>query len=164
MFEPGQYRGQLREAVVTEAKSGNPQVVLTFLVTHCRVDTYWDELPKPESRYVYLALHGGAWPYAQAKLRLLGFGGDFANMRFAQHAYEGVELVCEDSEYDGRVFEKWDLANWHAEPILEPVSPDKLQELNAKWVASMNDAPSSTNNVPVSSTAAAVSAQSPTPF
>ena len=137
MFEPGTYRGKLKGGVVTEAKTGNLQMVVTFDVIEHWNGTAWESISTAERR-VYISLTDDAMPWAIAKLESLGFQRptgtfeDFANPQF-QTDSAGVELTCKENLHKGKTSEKWELASWGGE--LEQAATSKLKQLNARMRA-----------------------------
>ena len=70
MLDPGTYRGYLKSAVTSEAKTGNAQIVLQFSIAHRWTGNEWQQLG-PEDRRVYMSLTDAAWPYTSDKLKSL---------------------------------------------------------------------------------------------
>ena len=133
MTTPGIYYGKVVEAVTGEAGTGKPQLVATFAVTHHldEQNNAWLPAEADMQRRMYLSLADGAWPYTQGKLELLGFSGDFENPQFGKPAQK---LLCRHDEYQGRVTEKWELADYAGGEV-KPASTDVKKRLGAKWRA-----------------------------
>lgn len=93
-FEPGTYLGTPKKAVMTEAKTGTPQMVVEFEIDG-------------KSRSVYLPFTEGSLPYTKAKLERIGWNGDLEEPEFTA---TDVKLTCSHDERGGKKHEKWDIA------------------------------------------------------
>lgn len=155
MFELGTYRGQLKDAVTTEAKTGSLQLALTFGVTERWNGTGWEGVAAPADRKLFISLTDKAWPYSSAKLEALNFNGDFESPAFETDP-AGVELVCTEETYEGKPRERWALGSWGRE--LEQAAADKLKRLNARWRATVGG-----SKTPKATTAAPITPKPPPP-
>lgn len=127
----GLYHSTLKKGVTSKAKSGNPQMCLTFEVTHSWNGEGWDDMMRPIERSVFLSLTDAAWPYSEEKLTRLGFNGNFESPDFTETE---ADLECKIESYQGKDKEKWDLAGGGSfEP--EPAPKDVTRTLSAKWKA-----------------------------
>ena len=131
-FEPGTYRGQLKEAVCCEAKTGTLQLALKFDVAERWNGTAWEGVAAPGERTVFVSLTDKAWPYSTAKLERLNFNGDFANPEFRLDP-AGVDLMCSDESYNRKPTERWELGGYGV--AREQAATDKLKRLNSLWRA-----------------------------
>mgnify|MGYP000270049554 CR=1 FL=1 len=128
----GTYFARLKtdDVVTSEAKSGNPQVVLKFSVTHFLEGEDWVPIQNVE-RTLYLPLGGKAWEYTQKKLSKLGFQGDFESPAFVGPAVDtGVSLDMVHETYQNKEKERWDLSGGGA---VEKASKDVTRQLNSRW-------------------------------
>ena len=132
MFESGTYRGQLKSAVGTEAKTGTLQMALKFDVCEHWNGTAWEGVAMPAERTVFVALTDKAWQYSKPKLERLNFNGDFESPAFETDP-AGVELVCTEESYNGKPVERWELGGYGLE--LHQAATDKLKRLNSRWRA-----------------------------
>ena len=132
-MQAGIYAGTLTKAIMSYAKSGNPQVELRFNLTNYQDGATWAEIA-PTERTIYLSLSGGAKPYTKDKLESLGFP---AQPEITQDPATGeallslpdgigdeaVSLKCSEGfKPDGTAREEWDLASWggaKAKPVEE---------------------------------------------
>lgn len=128
--DPGMYWGTITEAVTSQAKTGTPQLVLTFEITHrqARTDEGSEELPSPIERRVYLFLSDGAWPISQEKLQALGFNGDFDNPNFSAPQQW---IQCKHETYNGSLHEKWEIPGGGGE--VEKADAGTITKLSARW-------------------------------
>jgi hypothetical protein len=136
LAEPGTYLGRVVEGVVGTAKTGNPQCVITWAITHIQDGAGWRELNPGLERRMYWSLAGGAVDYTWRKLEALGFNGDFGEaMGFSDAArLEGVNITCKHGTRDGQLKEDWELANWGGTEV-ERASGDIIRQLNMQWKA-----------------------------
>src|SRR4051812_513284 len=108
-FSPGSYFGRPLKAVVAELGADKkPALVISFDITAVARDGAWVDLPNPEQRDVKMFLTVNAWPYTEAKLKTLGFNGDFAAPLFSEEFNAGAELVCTNRVYNGKTFDDFD--------------------------------------------------------
>ena len=139
MLDPGTYRGYLKEAVTSEGKDASLRMEVMFAIRHVSHDDAWQEIAEAE-RTIYLYLSEKARPYTDAKLKALGFNGDFESPIFdARTREEGIDLVCRHEQYDGNTGERWELKNWKSKA--KPAATDKLKRLNALWNTSNKQSP-----------------------
>jgi len=137
----GTYYAYQTSAVSAESQRGLPQVVITLRIGHMHdehrlQDDQWIELPEPLERRLYLACSNKAWPWTQKKLAMLGFKGDFETMEFDPSIIaQGVELTCKHEEYQNRLRERWELANFGGGEA-KALSIEDCKKLNALWRAS----------------------------
>ena len=137
--EKGTYYAQLENAVVGEGRTktdgtkGAAQFVLSFQITHISKDNAWVDVT-PFMRHVYVYLSEAAWETSQKKLESLGFNGLFNNPDFSAETKQGVQLTCSHETYEGKVRDKWELANWGGTEI-KRASADIVRQLQAKWKA-----------------------------
>lgn len=132
----GLYHGTIKKGVTSKSSKGNPQMCITFDVTHAWVGADWDDIPKPFERTVFLSCTDAAWPYTEEKLDKLGFNGDFDNPAFTETE---ADLECKIETYEGKTKDKWDLAGGGSfEP--EPAPKDVTRQLGAKWKATRQPA------------------------
>lgn len=137
-FEPGTYRGQLKEAVCCEAKTGNLQLALKFDVTEHWNGSGWGGVSTPSERTVFLSLTDKAWPYSSAKLERLNFNGNFEKPEFSLDP-AGVDLVCSEESFNGAMKERWELGGFGV--AREQAATDKLKRLNSRWRATATKKP-----------------------
>jgi hypothetical protein len=131
--EQGTYWGTLKGGYTGTAKSGNPQVVLNFVVTNMAVGSEWQPIRDPFEKCVYLSLTDAAWPYSQVKLASLGFNGDFGEgMGFSE---SGAKLICKHENYNGQMRDKWDLDGGGEG---QRADTNTVRKLNALWRAKAN--------------------------
>lgn len=135
MVEPGNYLGILKGGQVCKTKTkGSLQVALAFNITQIASGGEWQVLPEFFDRTLFLSLSGGAVPYTEDKLLVLGFNGNYGNMEFT---VEQVSLNCKHGSYDGQAREEWELAEWRGggSPELTPASDNDIKLLSAQWKA-----------------------------
>lgn len=167
MAAEGKYHGILKQGVVGLSQASNvEQVELTFDITHqLGEDQQWHPIASME-RTIFLSLSDNSWQYTEAKLKALGFNGDFRDMQFGEGPRaEGVELLCQHEEYQGKKRERWELANWSSREV-RPAGDDKLRRLNAKWKASAGSAPATSGRPappPAAASAAPATPAAPAP-
>lgn len=131
-FAPGSYFARPIRSVVAElGQDKKPALVITFDIVSVARDGAWAEIPNPEQRDVKMFLTENAWPYTEAKLKSLGFNGDFANPQFSPEFNDGTELVCTNRPYNGKTFDDFDFPRGHSE--VTPAGNDAVRQLNAKW-------------------------------
>lgn len=139
----GLYHGHIKPyneegdwAVTSEAKSGSLTIEIKFEIVHYWDGSQWTPLPTPLERTLFLSLHDNALEYTTAKLKTLGFNGDFERPDFSDEAKTaGVDLNAE-TETDvnsGKERQRWDLARWGGTRNAEKASTDKLKRMNAIW-------------------------------
>lgn len=139
MHPAGIYHGTPDTAVTSTAKTGTPQLVITFNLTHVADGPSWVELPTGQTADVYLFLSDAAWPFTEEKLKALGFNGDFADPKFSDQVYaEGVDLECRHESYQGKVRAKFEMMGGNKP---EPAAADVMRQLNARWKAKTAPAP-----------------------
>ena len=127
----GDYWGVLRQASVGVSKTNKtPQMVMVFSVTHEATGEGWKEIQQAD-RTIYWALTDKALPYAEEKLRFLGFNGDYGNPQFGEKS-QGCSLRCKHEDYKGNTQERWDLAEWGGAGA-EKAGDDVIRLLNAQW-------------------------------
>lgn len=131
-MQPGDYYANVKEAVTTTAKNGNPQLAVKVEITHIAENGQWVDCINAE-RTIYLSLTDAAWPYTKAKLEVMKFNGDFDNPRFAS---EGFSVVMTTETYEGKVREKWEVVWGGVEK--EKADTDQIRRLNALWRAEMH--------------------------
>lgn len=129
MHNDGIYSGQIQGMVTTERKD-KELVEVTLSLTHiANAQGEWDEYPADTIR-LFLYLTDSAKPHTLAKLRAMGFNGDFITPQFSE---VGIALRCECKEHEGKMKSNWDLASWGG--ASEPIGEDKARRLNAWWDA-----------------------------
>ena len=160
-LEAGTYYGALVEAGLNQAKTGTALMELVFEVRHVAANGEWVAID-PIKRTVRCHLSDSAWPYSEKKLATLGFNGDFANPAFSEKAKTGVQLICEHETFEGKVREKWSLADWGG-GAQERTAPDAnvILQLGAKWRASQGQPVGS--GTPASAVPAGAPAEAPAP-
>jgi len=122
------YMGTVESGVLAESKNGNPQMALKIRLTQEQGDdgNLYD-MQNPLQVNVYFAMSDRAMEYTEAKLKKLGFNGDFENPAFSQDAQV---WIAKQEEYEGRMVTKYDLADWGTAKQA-PVATAKL--LTMKW-------------------------------
>lgn len=133
-FTSGTYFGRLKSGAMTvSSKKKTPQTSLVFAITHVANGAAWEPVKEAE-RTVNLSWSEGAIDYTEAKLKSLGFDGNFEAMGFDEAAsLTGVELKCEIEQYEGKDQERWDLASWGGGSEAAPA--DVVRAIAAKWKA-----------------------------
>lgn len=136
-MDPGKYHGTLKSGVVTVSQAKKtPQFALVFDVTHWWDGAAWQALNPSVERTMYLAMSDGAWEYSERKLKTLGFDENFESPGFDPEVMnQGVELLCAHENYEGKIQERWELANWGGSANLEPAPSDVVRMIAAKWKA-----------------------------
>ena len=117
-LEPGQYTGTIQGAGVSKSKNGTPDLYIDFDIDGNR-------------RTVYIYCSDAAWKSgSREKLEALQFNGNFESPDFG---VSEVDLVLRVEEYEGKMREKWDLANW-GDSYQHPEADKKdVKKLNALW-------------------------------
>jgi hypothetical protein len=142
MNQEGTYHGYLQNGVVTTSKgTGAEQMAVQFEITMLAVDGDWKPLSAPIKTTLYMSFSDAAWPFTEAKLKHLGFNGNFDDPDFSDEAKtEGVDLNCRHEEYNGKMSEKFELANFGGGPKkLEDKSA--INRLQQRWNASNGKKP-----------------------
>lgn len=135
LWPEGQYTGDLMQWEVGEAKTGTPQMVLTFAVEEAR-------------RTVFLALSDAAWAYTEEKLIGMGFNGDFENPEFSKS--NGVALYMKHDTYNGVTKEKWDISTGIN---VTPAKVDVRKSLSRRWRSQHGSSPKPAASAPPPRTA-----------
>jgi len=131
MLEQGNYLGYIDCAITTEVGKNKTQAIaMTFTVT-CRAESNgWQQLGADSKATVLLYLTEKAWEFSTAKLKALGFNGDFDNPKFDESTIStGVTLQCRHEDYEGKITEKWELASG----IAAKAESNTISKLNARW-------------------------------
>lgn len=165
MLSEGTYLGKLKSAVLGQAKTGTPQMVLVFDIISVARGGQWEAMNQVE-RTAYLACTDGAWQYTEAKLKKLGFDGNFQEPAFNQSVFDaGIALTCthRPSNRDGKPQENWDIADWGSGRQVQSASADVAMNLSARWRASAS-APVPAGAPPVPQAAAFTAADGDIPF
>jgi len=131
MLEQGNYLGYIDIAITTESgKNKSQAIAVTFTVT-CRAESGdWKQLGADSKATVFLYLTEKAWEFSTAKLKALGFNGDFDNPSFDETTIStGVALECRHEEYDGKIRDKWEIAGGS----VAKAQSNTISKLNARW-------------------------------
>ena len=132
-FTPGSYLAKLVGAVLGQTNGTPPaeQMVLTWSVTHQAVNGQWDSI-EPTDRRMYLSFSGGAVPFTKAKLKSLGFNGNFDQPDFAPNVVnDGVEIIASENTYNGKTTLRWDLPGGGGE--VEKAPANVIRARQAAW-------------------------------
>lgn len=158
MTPEGDYSAVIVKGITTKAQTGNPQMAVLLHITHDASNGEWRQLNEIIERNLYIALTDSAMPYAEQKLKTLGFNGDFGQPEFAIKA---VAVICTHDDYQGKTRERWDLREWGEKPDAERADDDVVRQLNAKWKARQANAQ---RNAPPAVDSAPSPPSSPVPF
>lgn len=146
-LQPGRYMARFESGTTSLSKNGNPQVVIDVTVGFVldQAANQWVEVPGNLRRRIYLSMADAAEQYTVQKLEAMGFTGNFDKVDVSdEFKVNGLEFNCSEEEgNNGRLFERWDLANWGDGNKVEAAPSSITKTLNAKWKqqAARNKAP-----------------------
>jgi hypothetical protein len=135
LAQEGLYNGQCKEIGPNTSSKGTPFIDITFDIMLVAANGAWDDLDPPLTRHLRIYLSDAAWSQSLDKLKTLGFNGDFQNPKITE---EWVELECKHEEYNGRMGEKWELANWGGGADRKAPDENTLRVLSARYKTSVS--------------------------
>lgn len=163
LTDEGNYHGNLINGVMDTAKSSGEAVMqLLFQVEYYASNGNWARLDQPLQRTVWVSLSRNALPYAEQKLAVLGFQGDYGDPQFVNPDDStkpvSVALICRHETYENKDREKWDLVKWGEQREATPPDDNTIRTLNQKWRTSQSasQAPAGEPGPPAATTATTV--------
>lgn len=116
LWDAGNYKGNLVEAVFGKSSTGKPQVVMTFDIDGNR-------------KLVFAYLSDAAKERTFDDLEKMGWNGSTADPQFTNP--NGVELYMKHDTYEGKTNEKWSISSGGFKP--EPLATDDLKRIEAQF-------------------------------
>ena len=127
----GLYLGNFNNMGLDTSSKGTPCLDIVFDINHILDETGddWAAIEEPFQRHVKVYLSDASWEMSKKRLTALQYNGDFDNPDIT---HEPVQLTCKHEEYQGKLTEKWDLAEFATRERQAP-NADEIRKLKARW-------------------------------
>ncbi len=138
-LKPGYYVGHIQKWAMSEAKSGNPQFVLTFALAHYKAAGGKQEECPALERNIYRVITEKTIEYFVNDLKALGYDRDnFDDLDPASanaFDFSGIEMEArlKYETFEGKEREKWDLAVVKGGAEVKPLEQTGVASLNARF-------------------------------
>jgi len=151
LITQGTYAGRVRvndsiqDVGMDKSSKGTPLLDVVIALTHVLDGEAWRDVT-PFDRHLRIYLSDAAMDTAKEKLETIGFNGDFLIPQIDGDKW--IQLACTHEDYKGKLYEKWELANWGGSKERQAPTADVLRKLNARYSSVPKAQPVALNSEP----------------